>query len=253
MAELNILHYMPGKSIIHRMDGRIKLLCMILFSIAASAAIRTLALVILSLVFLTALFGAKLPIKKLFTELKYFLFLIILVFIVHAFSIPGTPIIHLPLLNPTREGLLSGLFFGWRIILLITISMILTATTTLSTLKNAIEWLLRPIPFIPETKIATMISLTFTLMPLIFDQASEILDAQKARCIAGRKNPVARIVFLVFPLLLQTFRRADEMVGAMESRCYSEKRTPAEFRTTFKDWMVLIFVGVVCGVVFVKF
>jgi biotin transport system permease protein len=253
MAELNIFHYLPGESALHRMDGRIKLICMILLSIVASITIRILDLEILSLILLIALFYSKLPIRKLFTELRYFLFLIILVIVVHSFSIPGTPLTTFPLFNPTWEGLRSGMLFSWRIILLVSISMILTATTTLSSLKNVIEWLLRPIPFIPENKVAMMISLTFTLIPLIFDQASEMMDAQKARCIAGRKNPISRIVFLVFPLLLQTFKRADELVDAMESRCYSEERTPVVFRTKPSDWLLLLLTGLVCCMVLVKF
>ena len=249
MAELNIYHYLPKGSFIHHMDGRIKLICMILLSIAISITGRISDLTVLSVILMIVLFSSKLPVQKLFLELRYFIFLIALVLVVHSFSIPGTPLTHLPLMNPTREGLVSGLLFGWRLLLLITISVILTATTTLSTLKDGIQWLLRPIPFIPEAKVATMIGLTFTLVPLIFDQASEMSDAQKARCVAGRKNPVERIVFLVFPLILQTFRRADEMVYAMESRCYSAERTLATLKTKPSDWMVLILSGLACGMV----
>jgi biotin transport system permease protein len=252
MAALTIFHYIPRRSFVHRMDGRIKLICMIAFSIAVSVTDRILNLGIFSLLFLMVLWTAKLPLKKFLSELKYFLVLILLVFLVQSFSIPGSPITRWPLANPTREGVYSGIQFGWHLILLISLSLIVTATTTLTTIKNAVEWFLRPIPFVPDTKVGTMISLTFTLVPLVFDQASEMLDAQKARCIAGRKNPVSRIIFLVFPLLLQTFRRADEMVYAMESRCYSDQRTPMVFKTGPGDWIVLIFAGLVCGMILLQ-
>jgi energy-coupling factor transporter transmembrane protein EcfT len=97
-----------------------------------------------------------------------------------------------------------------------------------------------------------MFSLTFVLIPLIFDQASEILDAQKARCIEGRKNPIQRMTFLAYPLLLHTFIRADEIVYAMESRCYSEDRTPVVFKTTSIDWLMLIFSGLVWVIIFFR-
>ena len=249
MAELNIYHYLPKDSFVHHMDGRFKLICMVLLSIATSITSHITDLIALSMFFMLVLFSSKLPVSKLFLELRYFIFLISMVFLVHSFSIPGTPLTHWPFMNPTREGLISGLIFGWRILLLVAISVIVTATTTLSTLKDATQWLLHPVPLVPEAKVATMIGLTFTLVPLIFDQASEILDAQKARCIAGRKNPVTRIIFLVFPLMLQTFRRADEMVDAMESRCYSTKRTPTSFKAKSSDWIVLIFSALLCGVI----
>ena len=253
MAELNIFHYLPQKSVIHAMDGRIKLIGMILFSITTSIATRILDLSVLTLVILLALIGARLPLKKLLIEIKYFIVLISLVMVVHSFSIPGTPITHFLIPNLTWEGLRSGVFFGWRIILIVLLSTILTATTTLSTLKNVIEWFLRPIPLIRATKVATMFSLTFVLIPLVFDQASELLDAQKARCIEGRKNPIKRVIFLVYPLLLHTFIRADEMVYAMESRCYSEKRTPVLFKTNALDWLLLVFLVLICTNVFFNF
>lgn len=55
-------------------------------------------------------------------------------------------------------------------------------------IKNVIEWFLAPIPFVPEARVAAMFSLTFVLIPLIFDQASEMREAQKARCIDERKT-----------------------------------------------------------------
>ena len=250
MAELNIFHYLPRKSILHTMDGRIKLLCMVLFSIAASVAVRIFDLVCLTIVLLIALWGSQLPIKKLFTELRYFLFLIVMVFIVHSFSVPGAPVTNIPIPGLTWEGLRSGLLFGWRMILIILISTLLTGTTPLSLLRSVIEWFLRPLPFVHEARVATMFSLTFVLIPLLFDQASELLAAQKARCIEGRKNPIQRVIFLVYPLLLHTFMRADEIVFAMESRCYSEDRTPVIFKTNIYDWLVLLFSGLVCTLVF---
>lgn len=252
MAEINIFHYLPQKSFVHTLDGRIKLICMICFSIIITAAVKIIDLTVLTCVLFIALIGARLPIKKLLSEIRYFLFLISMVVIVHSFSIPGVPISNIPIPGLTWEGLHSGLFFGWRIILIILVCAVLTGTTSLATLKSVIEWFLRPVPFIREMRVGTMFSLTFVLIPLIFDQASEMLDAQKSRCIEGRKNPIKRIIFLVFPLLLQTFRRADEMVLAMESRCYSDDRTPAVFKTNLRDWLVLCFTLLICLVIFYK-
>ena len=253
MAELNIFHYLPKESVIHNLDGRMKLICAILFTAAISSATKLFDLMVMSFVLLVVLVFSRLPVKKLLSEVRYFLFLIGMVVVVHSWSVPGTPIFYLPFSSFTWEGLNSGLFFGWRLVLIVILCSIFTGTTSLLTLKNVVEWFLRPIPFVPETSIATMFSLTFVLIPLLFDQASEILDAQKARCVEGRKNPVSRIVSLVFPLFLHTFRRADEIVFAMESRCYSEVRTKAVFQTKISDWLLLIFAGLIFLLVFFKF
>jgi energy-coupling factor transporter transmembrane protein EcfT len=257
MAELNIFHYLPknpqgAPALIHDMDGRIKLICMILFAIATSLAANLLDFTILTVVIAVAFGGAGLPVNKLVTEIKYFLFFIGVVIVFHSWSVPGTPISNFPIHGISWEGLSSGLFFGWRLVIIIGICNLLTGTTTLSALKNVIEWFLRPVPFIREARVAAMFSLTFVLIPLIFDQAAGMSEAQKARGIGNRKNPMLRISFLAFPLLLQTFRRADEMVLAMESRCYSEERTPVCFKTNLKDWLLLIFSGLVCALIFFR-
>lgn len=250
MAELNIFHYIPRKSMIHQMDGRVKLICTILLTVAAGIANRTGDLALLTVVLVVALRVSTLPVKNFFTELRYFLFLIGFVLVINAWSIPGTPILaSLPRYSPTWEGLISGLMYGWRLILILLIATLLAGTTSLSILKNVIEWFLRPIPFVPAARVATMFSLTFVLLPLVFDQASEMREAQKARGIEGRKSLIARVKFLIFPLLLHTFMGADEMVQAMESRCYSEVRTKAVFQTNPKDWLLLIFSGLICSLI----
>lgn len=253
MAELTIFHYFPKKSVIHDMDGRIKLICMILFTITAGITSRIFWLSILTSILVTALVCSGLPVRKILTEIRYVLFLTGVVIIAHSFGVPGNPIVGLPIPGFTWEGLSSGLFFGWRLILIFILSMILTGTTSLSSLRNVIEWFLRPIPFIREAKFATMFSLTFVLIPLIFDQVSEMQDAQKARCIEGRKNPIKRIMLLLFPLLLHIFIRTDEMALAMESRCYSEVRTRAVFKTSATDWFLLFFSVLVCSGIFSTF
>lgn len=241
MAEIAVFHYIHKDSLLHRMDGRIKLLCLLLFSISATLASGVPDFVVLTAVLAIALAASKLPVMALLKGMKYFAFLIIFIIVVDSFSIPGHPIPGFPLPGVSAEGVTAGLVFSWRLILIIMICTVITGTTSLSTFRNAVEWYLRPVPFIPESRVATMINLTFSLIPVIFSQVSELLDAQKARCIEGRRNPVKRIVFTVFPLLSRTFRRADEVIFAMEARCYSEERTRALFTTNTMDWLVLAF------------
>jgi energy-coupling factor transporter transmembrane protein EcfT len=240
------------------MDGRIKLACMVLFALAAGISGRAIDLILINIVLATALISSGLPVKRLLAEIRRFLFLIGVIVIAHSYAIPGTPITqgtlitNFPIRAPSWEGLNSGLIFGWRLVLVLIASIILVGTTSLTTFKSVIEWFLRPVPFIREARVATMFSLTFVLIPLVLDEASEMLEAQKARCINGGKNPIRRIRFLIFPLLFQTFIRADEMVMAMESRCYSEVRTKAAFKAKFNDWFFLAFSAIVFTVVAFK-
>ena len=162
-----------------------------------------------------ALIGSKLPFITIFKEMKLFIVMITVALVM------------------TRWHL------ACRLILMLMVSTVMVGTTPLPTIKHTIEWYLRPIPFIPEVQIATIINLTFVLLPGIFDSYAEMMNAGKARCIELRKNPVKRIKFIAFPLLTRSLRRADALVNAMESRCYSEIRTQAIFKTNKVDWVML--------------
>jgi len=185
------------------------------------------------------LIAARLPIIALLKDMKFFAVIILIVLVTNAFTIAGDPIPGFPIESVSMQGVARGLRFAGRLVLIIMVCAVVTGTTSLLTFKNVIEWYLRPILFIPEARVATMVSLTFALIPVIFDSYAEMMSAQKSRCIELRKNPFKRLSFIAFPLLARTLRRADEIVYAMESRCYSETRTRALFKTNKADWLIL--------------
>lgn len=90
-----------------------------------------------------------------------------------------------------------------------------------------------------------MVGLTLSLIPLVFDTYREISDAQAARCLQGRRNPLRRLRLLVLPLMLKTFGRADHLAEAMESRCYSDERTFVTLTSRRADWLVGLLVAAV--------
>lgn len=238
MAQVTFFYYIHQNTVLHRMDGRLKLLCMVLLSLAVSFASALHHYLLLSGVIVIALLIARLPIIALLKDMQFFAVIIIIVLVADAFNITGDPIPGCPIAGISVQGLVEGLRFAGRLILILLVCMIMTGTTSLLTFRNVIEWYLRPIPFIPAARIATMINLTFVLIPVIFDSYAEMMHAQKSRCVQLRKNPIKRISYIVFPLLSRTLQRTDEMVFAMEARCYSEVRTRPIFKTARKDWLM---------------
>ena len=73
-----------------------------------------------------------------------------------------------------------------------------------------------------------MIGLIIRFLPYILDQAKATADAQRARGVENRKNPIYRLIKFVVPLVRRTFENADNLAVAMEARCYSENRTDPE-------------------------
>ena len=101
-------------------------------------------------------------------------------------------------------------------------------------------------PFWINIKVAVMMGLILRFVPVIFDQAKETLEAQRARCVQNRKNPVYRLIKLGFPLMRRTFERADDLVAAMEARGFTENRTDPELVSHQRDWVALLILSGLC-------
>ncbi len=245
MAELNAFSYRPGSSILHGLDVRFKLLCLVLLSLASLKA-AAWALFLLTLILLAMIFHMGLPVRSVAKTLGYVSILLVFVFFARSLSTPGTPVVEFMTLVFSREGIYDGAMVCWRLVIVILMGLSFVATTRSSAIKAAVEWLLGPLPFIPAQRTATMMSLILRFVPVIFEQARETIDAQRARGVENRKNPVYRLRKLALPLLRRTFERADKLAMAMEARCYSGNRTDPVLAATPKDWVALFSVIGLC-------
>ncbi len=248
MAPVRHFHYQPVSSPIHAMDVRLKLLSLALLSfVCLKASLFSLGVLtgLLILVFLKA----SLPPAWFFPGRKFMFVLVSLIITVRAFTTPGRQIY--PAVPITVEGLYQGILISWRLVLLLHFGSLLAATTRVGRFQDAVEWALRPLPLIPERRVATMIGLVVRFIPLVLDEAEETALAQKARCVENRRNPVSRLLTLGLSLMRRVFGRADDVTMALQARCYTEDSdTSLENRTCFridwKDWIRFAAVGVVC-------
>ena len=84
-----------------------------------------------------------------------------------------------------------------------------------------------------------MLGLVVRFLPVILFQAGEIADAQRARGIERRKNPLIRLMRFTIPLFRRVFLSADELTAAMQARCYSEHRTLPDLVFTYWDGLAV--------------
>jgi len=219
--------YIPGESIIHRLDPRVKI------GFAVVLSILILKGEMLTAATISAFLVALIPISRLTPRhiakaLKPMLFFFVFLFLLHLFFTDGTPIPPFPSwrVTVTYEGLFRGLITTWQFILLILSASILTMTTSPTELVSGIERLLRPLKAlkIPSHDIAIMISIALRFVPTFLEEIDRIKEAQMARGADFKTGPVIRraksAVSLLVPLVLCSFRRADELATAMEARGY---------------------------------
>ncbi|MFZ0134501.1 MAG: energy-coupling factor transporter transmembrane component T [Desulfobacterales bacterium] len=224
MAQLMTAGYRTGNTIFHELDARVKfgILFMLMLTVLNRGAVP---LAVTSLVSAVAARRLGLSPRGIAAEMRYFMPLLVVVFAARAFSTPGAPLAELPWLPVSREGLLVGALTAWRLFVAAFLGLLFIASTRPSAIKAAVVWFLRPLPKSYAQRIGTMLGLVLRFIPLVFSQAGATMEAQRARGIESRRNPIYRLTRFVIPFLRRLFLSADRLTEAMEARCYTESRT----------------------------
>lgn len=238
MAELTVFSFQPGTSLVHKLDVRFKILFLILISLTSLHG-GFAGLGMLSCLLTTLIFHLRLPLKSALKELRFFLLLLLLIMVARMLTTPGTPLIEINSYAITRPGLIIGALICWRLVIIAFSGYLFVFTTRPSEIKAAVQWFFKPLGFIPGKRIATMMGLIARFVPVILNQAKETVEAQRARCVENRRNPLDRLIRIGIPLVRRTFAQADEMAVAMEARCYVENRTDPELTAKRIDWLAL--------------
>jgi energy-coupling factor transport system permease protein len=146
----------------------------------------------------------------------------------------------------TKEAVYFTIFLSIRLTLLVLSSAILTLTTTPVSLTDGIESLLKPLKYIhfPVHELALIMSIALRFIPILTDETSRIMNAQKARGAdfesGGLIQRVKAVLPVLIPLLISAFRRADELGDAMDARCYSGSKVRTKYKKLTFGWRDLI-------------
>jgi energy-coupling factor transporter transmembrane protein EcfT len=239
MAELTAFSYRPGSTFLHLLDMRCKLVCMLSYSLAILAAgPRGLLFACMMLTWILSI--CRISVGSIFSELRYFIVLLLFIILLRTLTSPGNAVLVIGFFKATGAGLADGLLMAWRLISIVLLGLVFVATSRPSEIRTGAAWFLKPVPFIPEQRVATMIGLLVRFVPLIFGQVRSTGEALRARGIEQRKNPLYRLRYLAMPLLWRTFDHADKLVDAMTARCYNENRTTGQLVFGRREWITAI-------------
>jgi energy-coupling factor transport system permease protein len=164
------------------------------------------------------------------------------------FSREGRTLFEWGFLEVHSGGLWMGLFLALRILLLVSLAGLLTATTAPVALADGIEDLLSPLRRLrfPVHEVAMMMTIALRFIPTLHEEAQKITKAQAARGAnfsdGGPIRRVRAMLPVLVPLTVGVFHRADELAEAMESRGYrgGEGRTRyRELRFRARDALAL--------------
>jgi len=242
--------YVEGRSLIHRLDARIKIIIAILYIVAIFLAKSVTAFALL--VVLAGVFVGMTGIspKLILKSMKPLLFIIIFTAVINIFWMSGkTLLVEFWVIKIYLEGVINAILIVLRIMLLIiATSVFMTYTTTPLALTDALEHLLSPLKKIrvPVHEFSMMMTIALRFIPTLIDETHKIINAQTARGADFTSGNIIRrakaLIPILIPLFISAFRRADELATAMECRCYTGGvgRTRMNVpKTDAKDWLFL--------------
>lgn len=254
IKDITIGQYFPGKSVIHKMDPRVKIVLTMVFIIMLFSADNLAGLGVGIVFTLLAFLISKIPFKMIGKSLKPIVPLVLFTAILNIFFInTGKIYFSWKFIKITHDGIFTSLFMVIRIICLIIGSSLLTYTTSPIDLTDAIERLLSPLKKlkVPVHELAMMMTIALRFIPTLIEETDKIMSAQKARGADMETGSLLKrakaLVPILIPLFVASFRHAEELALAMECRCYhgGEGRTRMkQLKTSVSDLWGCVFTAV---------
>ncbi|MDR0297666.1 MAG: energy-coupling factor transporter transmembrane protein EcfT [Streptococcaceae bacterium] len=227
MQNMLMGRYIPGDSLLHRMDPRAKLLVMIAFVFVIFLATDWVGYALLIAYTFLGVLLSKIRMTYFLRGLRPMIGLILFTVLFQMLFTPGTPVLwHFWILTVSRSSIINAIYIFFRFVLIIFMSTLLTLTTPPLTLADGIETGLAPLKKIkvPVHELGLMLSISLRFIPTLMDDTTMIMNAQKARGMDfGEGNLIQKIrsvIPILIPLFVSSFRRADDLAIAMESRGY---------------------------------
>ena len=256
IRDITLGQYYGAESPIHRLDPRVKIIATLLFIVELFIVNNFIGFAICAVALAIYVKLSRVPLNFILRGLKPILLIIIFTFCLNIFMIDGKIIFQIGFLKMTWEGLMTAIFMGIRLVLLIIGSSLLTFTTKPINLTDGIERLLGPLSRIgvPTHEIAMMMSIALRFIPTLLEETDKIMKAQQARGAdfeSGNLLERAKaLIPILVPLFVSAFRIAQDLAMAMEARCYcgGKGRTRMhEMRLRKNDYFALVIFGLFLG------
>ncbi|MBQ4494997.1 MAG: energy-coupling factor transporter transmembrane protein EcfT [Selenomonadaceae bacterium] len=258
LQDITLGQFFPGKSILHRLDPRTKIISLFALLIMIFAAQGWSAYLVLIVLTAGLIFLSKVPPLTVLKSVKPLSWIILFTLLIHFVSHDGEVLAKVYVFKVTTEGIIYGVQISLRLVLLIVLSSLLMFTTSPLQLTDATENLLSPLKRfgVPSHELAMMMTIAIRFVPTLIEETDKIIKAQRSRGLdfesGGFVKKLRAMVPILVPLFLSSFRRADDLAMAMEARCYrgGEGRTHMkQLRLTNLDYGAAAFVIAICAAI----
>lgn len=191
--------YRPGHSWLHRIPAGPKLLAVMALALAISLAPANRWVLASAVVVVVGCYlSSGLGVREIGLQVYRLRWLMLFILAAQIFFLPGLTV---------AANIV-------RVATVILLANLVTLTTRTEAIIDAIERALAPLRGIGVNpgRVALMLSLTITTIPVITGFAAQIREAQRARGV-----PVAPLTFVV-PLLIMALKHSDDLADALTAR-----------------------------------
>lgn len=262
-SEITFGQYYPSGSVFHKMDGRVKIILCLLFTVTIFLAQSAVSVFALTAVNTVIILLTKIPIKTFWKNLKPLIPLLLITGVLNLFYVNGNVIASFWVFKISDQGVKTAVFVIIRICILVLSTSVLTYSTTPTELTDSIERLFSFLKYIKVDihSFAMMMTIALRFIPILVDEVNKITNAQKARGADLETGGIIKrckaLIPIFIPLFISAFRRAYDLAFAMECRCYhgGDGRTKMKvMKCTYIDYISLVLVCVVmAGIILLNF
>ncbi|MDY7033083.1 MAG: cobalt ECF transporter T component CbiQ [Thermodesulfobacteriota bacterium] len=211
--------FASGDSYIHRLDPRMKILIAVSYAIVIAVSDK-LPVLLCGLFFPVVLVAiARLNMKKVLFRLLIVNGFIFLLWIFLPFTYPGKPFFSIGPLTASWEGTVYASMITIKSNAIILASIVLLATSSITTLVHALKHL-----YVPE-KLIHIFFFCYRYIHVIHLEYLKLTHAMKIRCFTPKTNmhTYRTYAYLVGILLLRSYDRSQRVYDAMLCRGFKGK------------------------------
>lgn len=250
MNNVTLGKYLPLNSFVHKLDPRTKICVMFVLLVGIFLPCGFIGYGIIGAFLVISVLLSKLSVGYIWKSFKPTLITLVFLLVINIFVIKtGDVLISFWKITIYKDALIQTLYIVIRLLLMIVITTLLTATTKPLDLTLGIEDLLVPFEKLGfrTHDLAMMISLALRFIPSLLEEAQRILKAQASRGVdmenGNFKEKITAILSLIVPLFVSCFQKADDLADAMEARGYivgAKRVRYKQLKFCWYDYVVLI-------------
>ena len=258
LKDMTIGQFIPGNSFVHNLDSRTKFITSIVFIALLFICRNFYALGLCFVALLIYIIFSQISFKFIFKALRPVIMIVVITAILNLFlTKSGRSVFTYRFINITDHGLITAVFYSFRIILIVLASVMLTYTTTPTMITYAIErlfstkWTYRAVH-----TFAMMMTISLRFIPILTEEFIKITDAQKSRGASfdtgGIISRIKSLIPVLIPLFFTSFKKATDLAFAMECRCYNGADGRTRYKvTSFNKNDLIVFISLLITSIFV--